>query len=828
MKKIRKVIFLAFALWGGSIGLTQAQAPTDNPYRSYFPSLNADHWADSVAWGNVVNIQDFRSLVLDTFATNNIERKQMWDRALNAAMDEVLRRNVSGVVFFPRLPRRVDLNYFGQDSSYYFVDHIQLQAGIFLRGPKAHPDSAIATKRSFLPPTFIEFPFYSFSTTLADSLYARQANNFAFKKIRNRDPQVWNIGLIDLDINRGGIEFSSEFTSVIVPYLADTAVTIWPAQTVKNILIMGVRTNNVASPNPTIPRAGMRIFQRWTDRFAANVEIFAKENVSVINCRFNDMDSSNTTALRAIENESFGMGGYIANGVPGSTLTANQAKFNYTDHYGVVINRLKRRNSSFEPSGFLNNSTPRQEPWLFAKNIEVLDNWIFKTQRVGIHAAGLGLKVKRNIIRDANNKQTWLTPGGDAWQTNTIATYENRGIDFAGWGGEIDSNDIQFFRVEVRSLAAGSYSADGEGFYFQGPSGSTAQDFKIRGNKIRTSLNGMSGALASGQGKGFNGLYNCPSISNVLIENNDCGGVPLWLNANSAGSGPGTGILSNVIVRNNTDVRNVQMLGNSGGAPSFILNNTASTPPLTTPSNLRNFLEFSCHVGLNPVGGATPNTNTGFVPNNCTPLTNTNPCITPYPNPRLDHPSLVRVPVNNNTLTVRAIIPNRTLNGTAGCNVDSMMIVRDAKVEGRAIQDAVIDSLYNLDINLPVGASTFTVRACVYVSSPPGATVANCSAPVTIITQSPLGIENEFNGASFELFPNPAKDIVNLKYSSFSDKAVKWSLTDITGRIITSRELNKELVQLTDTISLKNLPKGLYLLRVQQGAYSSVKRLIKE
>ncbi len=827
MKNFAKAFVLALSFWCFCMNIVQAQAPVDNPYRTYYPNLNADHWADSIAWGNVVNIQDYRTLLVDTFSSNGLEAKQMWDLALKAAMDEVLRRNVTGVVYFPRLPRRVDANFFGQDSSYYFVDHINLLGGIFLRGPKAHPDSSKATKRNFLPPTYIEFPFYNFSATVADQNYAAIANSLAFKKIRNRDAQVSNIGLIDLDINRGGIEFSSNFTSVIVPFGPDTAVTTWPAETVKNILIMGVRSNNVASPNPNIPRAGQQHYQRWTDRFAANVEIFAKENVSIINCRFNDMDSSATTGLRGIENESFGMPNYTANGFA-NPLDANQARFNYTDHYGVVVNRLKRRNSSFEPNGFLNNSTPRQEPWLFAKNIEVLDNWIFKTQRVGIHAAGLGLKVKRNIIRDQNNKSTWLTPGGESRQQNTIATYENRGIDFSGWGCEIDSNDIQFYRVEILSLGAGSYSADGEGFYFQGPSGSTAQDFKIRGNKITTSLNGMSNALGSGQGKGFNGLYNCPTITNVVIENNNCGGVPLWLNANSAGSGPGTGILSNVLVSGNTDVRNIQMLGNSGGAPSFIINNTASTPPLTSPTNMRNFLEFSCHVALNPNTGATPNTNTGFNPNNCTPLTNTNPCITPYPQTRLDHPNVVRVPINTTTLDVRSIVPNRSINGNAGCNVDSLMIVRDAKVEGRANQDAIIDSLYTLTINLPIGASTFNLRACVFVSSGPSGTVSNCSSPITIITQSPLGLGDEFAGAGLEIYPNPANDVLNFNYLSRSDKDVNIEITDLTGKMLFNAYYTKDMFRLSESLSLKGLSKGMYLVRFKQGAFSSVKRFVKE
>ena len=64
------------------------------------------------------------------------------------------------------------------------------------------------------------------------------------------------------------------------------------------------------------------------------------------------------------------------------------------------------------------------------------------------------------------------------------------------------------------------------------------------------------------------------------------------------------------------------------------------------------------------------------------------------------------------------------------------------------------------------------------------------------------------------MYPNPAKDIVNIRFEN-NEKNVSLQLSDILGRVVITQ--NKEEIKSTETIQLplSNLSKGLYVLQIQ-------------
>jgi hypothetical protein len=519
--------------------------PTDNPVALYY-GVTAYPWTGNIAWGNVVSILDYGGVA--DGATDNVA-------AFNSARDAVAAQG-GGVVYFPA-------------GNYYFSDNINLKNGVVIRGET--PSMTEAKVDGFAPPTKFRFPAYvpTLSGTGTD-------NATAFKKIGTTNPQTdSNLGLVWVDINRAGVKI-----------LGDGI-----ANTNQNILVFGVRTNNVAEPDPGVPQlthtytqSGSSVtipyqdaWQRWSYRFASNVKIQANANVLVANSRHNDAITDN-----------FEQAGYKVRGDVSATANTvqalnnpGQAVFNYTNHYGIEVNRSKS-------GGYTLAGTPTTEPSLFRTGIVVRDNWVYHTMRIAITASGDGLIIRDNIIRDQSGKVAWVDAPGKRLVGNS-ATLENRIIDWSGYGVLVSGNNGEVYRHFLKT--GPYYSVDGEGILIQECcGGSLVNGVTIENNSVNSYI----------------GLYKTRDINNAVIRNNyqsNGGSLGIYVQANT-NSTPYT--INNVTVENNVIATNgnISMTGTAGaGTGNYIQGNTNSAGTGT--------LSYSC------LTNATVSGNTGFTVSPC-------------------------------------------------------------------------------------------------------------------------------------------------------------------------------------------------------------------
>ncbi|WP_118975964.1 Ig-like domain-containing protein [Taibaiella koreensis] len=82
------------------------------------------------------------------------------------------------------------------------------------------------------------------------------------------------------------------------------------------------------------------------------------------------------------------------------------------------------------------------------------------------------------------------------------------------------------------------------------------------------------------------------------------------------------------------------------------------------------------------------------------------------------------------------------------------------------------------------------------------------------------------NGAGFviEVFPNPAKGVINVRTNGKTDSEATITLSDISGRTIYSTPVDGNQT----TLDVQGLAGGVYLLRYQSGSYSQNIRFTKE
>jgi hypothetical protein len=73
----------------------------------------------------------------------------------------------------------------------------------------------------------------------------------------------------------------------------------------------------------------------------------------------------------------------------------------------------------------------------------------------------------------------------------------------------------------------------------------------------------------------------------------------------------------------------------------------------------------------------------------------------------------------------------------------------------------------------------------------------------------------EQNNISCNVFPNPAKDIINVKVKNFEAGITTISIMDLSGTTIIIEEFLEKGSQLSKQIDIERLNKGLYLISIQ-------------
>lgn len=488
--------------------------PQDNPIASRY-GKQAYSWTDEIKWSCVYNINDFTgSTLIDRY---------------NFALD-VTAANGGGVIYFPA-------------ATYEFTDNIYLKDGIVIRGET--PDTRNAFSSTYSPPTKFIFPKYEPKFSGLGT-----PNNTAFKKIYATFPNAdSNIGIVNVDINRAGIDILGNIDK----------------SKNQNIVIYGIRSNNVADPIPWVPYQDFQAASmRYSDPRTANIKINAYANVLVSNNRLNDAITDNYPQpnYNVTSDENWSNITY---------LEPEQVPFNYGNHFGIVVNRFKGKglDENFAPT-----ATPDLEPGLFRTGIEIRDNWIYHTMKSGIRASGQGLIIKNNIIRDEPVKQWWTDDKGTRLATEKT-TFGNRAIEWAGWNVLIQGNEYQVYRHQLLDLD--KFSNDGGGIVTQECCGGTA----VKNVEIVDNV-----------GDSYIGVYKVPFIQGVRIARNKLldnvkGDWPLIYV--KADTDKRISTMVDVVVENNTIKGSVLAVASQGGSGNIIRNNKGLR---------QSTIKYSCHVRI--------------------------------------------------------------------------------------------------------------------------------------------------------------------------------------------------------------------------------------
>lgn len=135
--------------------------------------------------------------------------------------------------------------------------------------------------------------------------------------------------------------------------------------------------------------------------------------------------------------------------------------------------------------------------------------------------------------------------------------------------------------------------------------------------------------------------------------------------------------------------------------------------------------------------------------------------------------------------------------------------------------DNIVDNVERIDIETPsAGTYTITVSHKDILSG-----FSQDFALIVTGSNVTLGVEdNTIEG--FGVWPNPADNILNFTMKSMDSQDVNVQLVDIHGRIVYTNIVSGQSSQITSSINTKQFASGMYFLNINQGKYSTVKKVI--
>jgi len=719
--------------------------PIDNPYKTKYGGEG--HWTDSIPWTNVYH-------AVNQF--NIIPNDGIDDSSTIANAISTISFSGGGILFFP-------------DGTYNFSGGLAIKKGVILRG-----ETPVLTAKdsAYLPTTKFEFPKYIFDSTANGGLGI--SNNTAFKRITAYGSEANNIGIVNIDINRAGISISPNFITVA------NYPTVQPEEKNKNIIIWGIRNNNVASPDPGIPFGEQKPWQRFSYRHTSNISMYASKNLVCANNRINDIagmggaDDTYLQPYRLIKGTSSSGTQYI-------WMDAFNGRFNYTDHYAINVNK----------KATVTYATPENDPAMFAENAEVLDNWVYKTMRVAIRASGLGLIVKGNVLRDRSDKITYIHATGRNEPHNSN-TFENRGIDVSGWKVRVEENDLVTYRHRISN--GPYYSVDGEGILIQECCGGTSvNDYKFNHN------------ITNGT---FISFYKMRDLNNIEIIGNNLSGAwkrgvqsesQIWVDANTNGA---EYYLNNIRIDSNINVNaGIKCTGSKGGYASQVTQNKAASGDI----------KISCHV--RSIG------NTGFLSMQI--LNNGGlPCIDlVYPKIEFLSPILDTI-VTTEVMTQYQI---RFKVKVGDLSQVKVFIMQGAQTIVSNLSPELSDSSVTYLIDLPAGnfINSYTARIESDGSANP---LIGFSNTISIRRKLPIVLKTKKkNTDKIEAiaFPNPSNGVFSIQST---ETVYKVSLINTLGKNIAIESIyNNGYIQ----INASNVLYGQYIVKLETSKGIKLYKVIK-
>lgn len=99
---------------------------------------------------------------------------------------------------------------------------------------------------------------------------------------------------------------------------------------------------------------------------------------------------------------------------------------------------------------------------------------------------------------------------------------------------------------------------------------------------------------------------------------------------------------------------------------------------------------------------------------------------------------------------------------------------------------------------------------------------------VPVLVDVVTGMNAAHNSEGIEIYPNPASDVLNVKAQKEINSSIQISFTDVAGRLVQQNNFNNLSVGQNQNISVTNLAKGVYFVKVKTAQSENIQRIVVE
>lgn len=112
------------------------------------------------------------------------------------------------------------------------------------------------------------------------------------------------------------------------------------------------------------------------------------------------------------------------------------------------------------------------------------------------------------------------------------------------------------------------------------------------------------------------------------------------------------------------------------------------------------------------------------------------------------------------------------------------------------------------------------------------AATQDCAADTAVISVTvdscKTGLEESLLSRSLEVYPNPTAGEVNIRFETEGSESAEIRILDLSGKLVYRSEARDLNGVYSDNLSLEQLAKGTYLLKIQSGSMQAVRRIVKQ
>ncbi|RYZ46209.1 MAG: T9SS type A sorting domain-containing protein, partial [Sphingobacteriales bacterium] len=186
------------------------------------------------------------------------------------------------------------------------------------------------------------------------------------------------------------------------------------------------------------------------------------------------------------------------------------------------------------------------------------------------------------------------------------------------------------------------------------------------------------------------------------------------------------------------------------------------------------------------------------------------------------------------TLSVAPFVDRYELNGKS-----AYVLVKGSENGSTVSYTLNLGAIASAKVYTPaIGQDSMNVQIVQLVNGNLTLTVGE--TPTFVIPIAPAGTQNKMGiktsetaagndwAASVKLYPNPAKNYINVAFSNNEEGDINIRILNVAGQVMSKTNFNKEAGSMTEAIDLSFLQTGLYLVEVMQGRQKTVKTIFKE